>query len=131
MKMNQITGWVRRVYGAGLVVIGLNHFFHFFATPTYAGKAGVVYQAFALAEYVLPSVGVVMLLAGTALLLNRWVKAGLLLLAPVFVNMLLFHLFLAPAGIGPALVLTSIGLYLLRNQRIGQPLTLTDHLTVR
>jgi hypothetical protein len=39
------------------------------------------------------------LLAGLLLLSGRWVPLALGLLAPVIVNIVLFHLFLAPGGV--------------------------------
>jgi len=40
------------------------------------------------------------------LLVNRFVPLGLVLLGPVIVNILLYHLFLNPAGIGLAIFVT-------------------------
>lgn len=116
MKTNLFVNWLQRVYGAGLGVIGLNHLLHFWATPAYEGKAASVYAALVQTGYMLPAVGLCMLLTSAALLVNRRVTAGLLLMTPVWVNMLLFHLFLAPGGIAPALILSGIGLYLLFHQ---------------
>ena len=122
MKTNRI---LRIGFGGLLGVVGLNHLFHFFATPAYTGRAAEVYGAFASSGYVLPAVGITMLLTATALLTNRVVMVGLLLLVPVLVNMLLFHLVLAPAGVAPALVLSAVTGYLLFTQRRTSPLTAT------
>jgi hypothetical protein len=46
------------------------------------------------------------------LLANRFVPLALALLAPVLVNIVLFHGFLAPSGSGPGLVLLALELYL-------------------
>ena len=51
-------------------------------------------------------------LVGALLLANRFVPLALALLAPVVVNIVLFHAFLAPSGIGMALVLVVLQLFL-------------------
>ena len=43
-------------------------------------------------------------LAGALLLCNRFVPLALVLLAPVLVNIIAFHAFLAPAGIAPGAI---------------------------
>ena len=43
---------------------------------------------------------------GVLLLVNRFVPLGLVLLGPVIVNILLYHIFLNTSGIGVALVVT-------------------------
>jgi len=43
-------------------------------------------------------------IAGALLLVNRYVPLGLVVLAPIIVNILIFHLTMAPSGILPGLV---------------------------
>jgi hypothetical protein len=52
------------------------------------------------------------LLVGVLLLLNRFVPLALALIAPVVVNIIAFHLFLAPSTIGPGLAVLALELYL-------------------
>jgi hypothetical protein len=49
---------------------------------------------------------------GLSLLTARWVPLALVLLAPLLVNILAFHVFLAPAGLGVPAVLLAIQLFL-------------------
>lgn len=51
-------------------------------------------------------------LVGALLLLNRFVPLALVLIAPVVVNIVAFHVFLAPSGIVTALVVLALELYL-------------------
>ena len=55
--------------------------------------------------------------AGLLLLSNRVVPFALTLLAPVVVNIVAFHLFLAPQGLPIALLALVLGLYSAWNQR--------------
>ena len=50
--------------------------------------------------------------AGALLLLNRFVPLALALIAPVVVNIVAFHLFLAPSGIPMAAVVLALEAYL-------------------
>ena len=49
---------------------------------------------------------------GALLLLNRFVPLALTISAPVIVNIVAIHAFLAPAGLGMALVILALELYL-------------------
>ena len=44
------------------------------------------------------------------MLVNRYVPLGLVLLGPVIVNILLYHIFLNPAGAGMAILVTVLWL---------------------
>ncbi len=56
--------------------------------------------------YMFPLIGTVEAIVGLLLVFNKWVAFALILLAPVAINMILFHLKLAPGGIGPAALVT-------------------------
>jgi len=45
---------------------------------------------------------------GALLLVNRYVALGLVLLGPVIVNILLYHLLLNPVGMGMAVLVTAL-----------------------
>ena len=51
-------------------------------------------------------------IGGALLLSNRFVPLALALLAPVIVNIVAFHAFLAPSGVAIALVVLALELYL-------------------
>jgi uncharacterized membrane protein YphA (DoxX/SURF4 family) len=55
--------------------------------------------------YMMPLVWGAQIVAGVLLLLGIFVPFALVLLAPVLVNILAFHAFLAPSGLGLAIVL--------------------------
>ena len=48
------------------------------------------------------------IVGGALLLVNRYVALGLVLLGPVIVNILLYHLLLNPVGIGMAVLVTAL-----------------------
>lgn len=62
--------------------------------------------------YMIPLIFATQTLGGALLLLNRFVPLALALLAPVVVNIILFHIFLAPSGLPVAGVVVALELYL-------------------
>ena len=83
-------------------VFGLNGFLHFIPAPPPSGVAGQFLGAMFVSKYLL-FVFAIQLIAGVLLFVNRFVPLALALLAPVIVNILLFHSLMAPSGLGLAL----------------------------
>jgi len=111
----------RNLLGLLFLTFGLNGFLHFIPTPPPAGLAGQYLGVLFVSHY-LVAVFLLQLVAGALLLVNRFVPVALVLLGPVLVNILLFHLTLAPAGIGPgalAAILEIILLYAYRDSFKG------------
>ena len=90
-----------------LVVFGSNQFLSFMPKPEPPPDGGAFLGALQDARYVFPTVGVVFLLSALTLFVNRAVGFGLVLLAPIAVNIILYHLQFDVAGIVPGLVLTT------------------------
>jgi putative oxidoreductase len=88
----------RILLGLVFVVFGLNGFLHFMPGQLPGGLAGDFLRAMVQSHYDL-FVSAVELLSGVLLLANRYVILGLVLIGPVIVNILLFHIFLLPSGI--------------------------------
>ena len=57
------------------------------------------------------------LIVGLLLLIGRFVPLALTILAGIIVNILLFHLLMAPEGFGPAIVVTVLELFLIWRYR--------------
>ena len=94
----------RILLGLIFVFFGLNAFFHFLHAPMPTGLAGQFMGAlFASHFYVVPFGFQV--IGGLLLLSGRFVSLGLVIVAPILVNILTFHLTMAP-GILPGLVCT-------------------------
>lgn len=100
--------------GVAFCIFGLNGFLNFIPQPKTPMPEGAAAFAGALAKtgYMIQLVAGTQLLVGILLLLNRFVPLALVLIAPIFVGILTFHIFLAPATIAPGLVLLIFELYL-------------------
>jgi uncharacterized membrane protein YphA (DoxX/SURF4 family) len=96
----------RLLLGLIFVVLGLNGFLNFLSMgPMPTGLAGQFIGALFLSHYFWV-VAALQVAGGVLLLVNRFVPLALVLLGPVIVNILLYHLFLNLAGIPLALVVT-------------------------
>jgi putative oxidoreductase len=102
----------RILLGLVFLVFGLNNFFHFIPQQPMPGDAGalatLMYQHGWLMFH-----GILYVVAGVLLLTGRFVPVALVILGPIIVNILLFHVTLAPSGIGPGLVCALLELFLI------------------
>jgi putative oxidoreductase len=92
----------RIMMGLAFTIFGLNGFFNFFSTGTVPPLAGQFLGALVQSHYI----AVVLafeIVGGVALLLNWRTPLALTVLGPVIVNILLFHITMAPAGLPPSL----------------------------
>jgi uncharacterized membrane protein YphA (DoxX/SURF4 family) len=112
--MKIVTTIARVLLGLMFTVFGLNGFLHFIPEPKTPMPEGAAAFAGALMAtgYMFQLVAGTQLLSGVLLLVNRFVPLALAFLAPVLVNIIAFHVFLAPASIGPGIVVTVLELYL-------------------
>ena len=87
-------------YLAGLIflVMGLNGFLNFIHFPPPTGTAAQFMGALYVSHY-LWVIFAFQLVAGVLLLINRYVPLAVAILAPVLVNILVFHITMAPAGL--------------------------------
>lgn len=101
---SQFTLLVRIVLGIILVVFGSNNFLHFIPLPPPTGSAADFMNSLGATGYIFPVVGMLEVVIGAMLLMKKWVAFALILLAPISINILLFHLFLDIPGVSIALV---------------------------
>ena len=95
----------RFLLGLIFLVFGLNGFLHFIPMPPPTGVAGQFMGALFVSHF-LSVIFAIQLIGAVLLLVNRYVPIALTLLAPIIVNILLFHLLMAPSGLPLALVAT-------------------------
>ena len=102
----------RILLGLIFFVFGLNHILHFIPLPLPTGDA-LTFMGVMAGHGWLTVVGVVMVIAGLLLLVGRYVPLALTLLAPVIVNIVLYHTLLWPHGAGAAIVVVILEVVLL------------------
>jgi uncharacterized membrane protein YphA (DoxX/SURF4 family) len=95
--MKTVTVIVRSIFGLVFLVFGLNGLFHLFDMPPMPAAAQQFFGGLAATGYLLPVLFTVQAVCGALLLAGVLVPLALTLLAPIMVNIILFHIFLAPA----------------------------------
>ncbi len=106
----------RVLLGLIFLVFGLNGFLNFIAMPPPSGVAGQYFGALFVSHYIF-AVFVLEVVAGVLLLVNRFVPLALAILAPILVNIALFHAFMAPQGYAPAIIAIALWAVLLQRER--------------
>ena len=107
----------RSLLGLIFLVFGSNMFLHFIPMPPAPeGPAREFMTALFLSHY-LYVVGALQVVGGVLLFTGRWTPLGLALVGPVIVNILCFHLLMAPAGLPMAIVVSLFALFLLWRYR--------------
>jgi len=109
MKLPKLAQWF---LGAIFLVFGVNGYLNFIPTPPMEGSAMVFMGGLFSAPYFIHLLKLTEIACGLLLLIGVYVPLALVILAPIVVNILLFHIFLAPAGVIMAIVITVAYLYL-------------------
>ncbi len=122
---SNFTKILRLVLGLGLIFFGVGKLIHFnfLPSPTFTAEASSFMESLSNTGYVLRVVALFEIFIGVLLVLNKWVSFALLLLVPITVNVLLFHLFLDSPGIILALVVVALNAMLIyKNWKVYRPL---------
>jgi putative oxidoreductase len=107
----------RLLLGLIFVVLGLNGFLNFLSMgPMPTGLAGQFIGALFLSHYFWV-VAALQIIGGALLLANRFVPLALVLLGPVIVNILCYHVFLNPSGAHLAGLVTVLWLIVFYGKR--------------
>jgi hypothetical protein len=114
---NRLKSAARLLLGGVFTLFGLNGFLGFLPMPPPEGLAAAFMGGLGASGYFFPLLKGTELLAGLLLLGNRFVPLALTVLAPIVVNIVAFHLFLAPAGLAVPLIITAAGIYLAYTER--------------
>src|SRR5882757_8505559 len=96
--MKSASAIARYLAGVIFLVMGLNGFLNFIPLPQPGGIAGQFMGALYASHY-LWVIFAFQIIAAVLLLFNRYVPLAVAVLAPVIVNILVFHALMAPSGL--------------------------------
>ncbi len=105
----------RTLMGLLFCMTGLNGFLNFLPRPTAPMPDGAAAFAGALMNtgYMFPMIMGTQLLVGVLLVVNRFVPLALVVIAPIIINIIAFHVFLAPSGLAMALIVLILEIFLI------------------
>jgi hypothetical protein len=106
----------RILLGLLFTVFGLNGFLHFIPMPPPQGVAGQFMGTLFVSHYLVP-IFALQTIGGVLLLANRFVPLALAILAPIIVNIVIFHVTMDPKGLGLALVTVALWAMLAYRER--------------
>lgn len=104
---------VRILLGLILVIFPVNALFIKAFKPKMPVKAQYVMNSFSETGYLLNFIQGTELIIGILLLTGYFTPLALLILMPISINILLFHIFLAPPVIGPGLFIFLMNAFLI------------------
>lgn len=110
---SNFTTILRLILALGLLVFGLNKFLGFIPAPELPTDAADFMQSLTATGYVLYFLGILEVWIGLLLLFKKWVPFALIVLVPISVNVLLFHIFLDMPDIIQAIVVASLNAILI------------------
>lgn len=102
----------RYLLGLVFTVFGLNFVFNFLPAPDFGERAMSLFGALVGSGYLMQAEKLFEVAAGVLLLLGVYVPFALTLLAPLVVNIVLFHVFLAPEGLPVAILVLVLEVFL-------------------
>jgi hypothetical protein len=109
---SKLTALARILLGLVFTVFGLNGLLHFLPQPPLSGTAAQFTGGLAVSGYFFPLLAATETLAGLALLTRRFVPLALIVLAPIIVNIVAFHVFVEPAGLLVAVLVVGLEVFL-------------------
>ncbi len=114
---NKLKLAARIVLGLIFVIFGLNGFLNFLPMPPPPPAGGAFLGALFNTGYMFPIIKGIEVVTGVALLLGILVPLSLILLAPIVVNIVLYHTIIDPSGAPLALTVLFLDLFLAWNYR--------------
>lgn len=112
MKSN-FTTLLRVLLGLALLFFGANKLFEFVSLYEFPIEATNFMESLQSSGYVFYVVAILEIGIGLLLLFKKWVPFALILLAPISLNILLFHLFLDVSDVWVAILIVSINVILI------------------
>ena len=102
----------RLLHGLIFTVFSLNAFIPFLPMPEMPEAAGAFFGALVASGFLVPVLKITELVAGILLLAGVLVPLALTILAPIVIMIVLFHVFLDPAGMAMAIMVLVLEVFL-------------------
>ena len=111
--MSKVIVGARIVLGLLFFVFGLNGILHFLPMPAMPDNDATRLSLIMMNHGWMTFVAVLQVVGGLLLLVGRYVPLGLVILGPIIVNILLYHVLLDPKGVPAGLVAALLEAFLI------------------
>ncbi len=115
--MKNVSTTISILLGLTLIAFGLNKFFTFMPAVELSAPGLEFMGAFVKVGYGMTIVAIVEIATGILIAINKYRALALVILFPVMLNALLFHVFLDPENILPAILVVAMNLFLMYSSR--------------
>ena len=113
LRNRKLVRTVQVILGLYLLFISISGFFQLLPPPAF-NEAGMAFMtALFNTGYMFYFMSVIFIIVGLTFVFNKWSAFGAILLAPITVNIILFHLFLDMTGWWMALIFVVLHVYIL------------------
>jgi len=103
---------IRILFGLGLIVFGGMSFLNLPIPDFYPPEAISFLESLADTGYINPIIGIIFIIVGLMFVFGMYVALGTILLAPILVNILLFHIFYDLGSIIPGLIFSLLNIFI-------------------
>jgi uncharacterized membrane protein YphA (DoxX/SURF4 family) len=104
MKFDLVFSAVKVLLGGGFLLFGLNGFFHFIPVPPPSNERAKMFADLLASTKIMSVIQVFEILGGAMILSGRLAPLGLLLIGPIIIGILVFHLLLDVKNIAGILI---------------------------
>lgn len=108
MKTTYLKLGTRIILGLIFVIFGINGFLNFMPTPPPPEAGGKFLMGLASTGYFFPLLKLTEIVSGLLILSGCFTALGLIILAPVSLNIFFYHLFLDPSGLAMPIIIIAL-----------------------
>ena len=113
LRNRKIVRTVQIIFGLYLIFTVISAFIQLLPVPQFNEAAMAFLGALFATGYMVPLMQIIFMITGLMFIFNNWSAFGAVLLAPITVNILAFHIFLDFTGWWMALIFAILHVYLL------------------
>jgi len=110
--------YLKYILALGLLFMGAEKFISFTPLFNFTGEAEILYNSLDRAGFILPLIGFIEILVGMLLIRKNTTPLALIILLPFSISVMMFHLFMAPTQILPALFVFTLNAILIYRDRV-------------
>lgn len=116
----KITFTLRLILGSILIVFGMNKFFNFMPNPTNTSEEATNYISTLIETgHTFKLIGIIELSSAILFFTNKWIPFALLIIAPIAINILLYHVAVDISHILPGAIVFIIVIILFYDNRMN------------